>query len=142
MRVARVMNPRVVCVERDCPVTLACRLFSRHNVGALPVCAQDGRLVGIVTDRDVALRCVAPEEDPALATVGDIMTRQPVSVSPTEECTAVLELMGKKQVRRMPVVENGRVVGMVSLGDLVKSRVHDMETARALCEISANIIRG
>ena len=142
MTVKDCMNRHVISVAPEESVAVAARIMARHNVGALSVCAQDGRLEGIVTDRDVALRCVAPEEDPALATVGDIMTRQPVSVSPTEECTAVLELMGKKQVRRVPVVENGRVVGMISLGDLVKSRAHDMETARALCEISSNIIRG
>jgi len=142
MQVQKVMNPRVVSIEEDCPVTLACRLLSRHNVGALPVCGEEGDLRGIVTDRDIVLRCIAPEEDPSQTTVGDIMTRRPATVAPEEDCAAALRRMARSQVRRLPVVSHGRLVGMVTLGDLVRRQSWEMEAAKALAEISENVIQG
>lgn len=73
MEVKELMNPGVVWVEPTATAALAARLLSRHNLGALPVCAGDGRLRGMVTDRDIVLRCVAAEEDPAQTMVRDIM---------------------------------------------------------------------
>ena len=136
------MNPAVVTVEPSSSAALAARLISRHNVGALPVCGGDGRLRGIVTDRDIVLRCVAAEEDPAQTMVRDIMTRSCTAVSPHADCRQAARLMSKQQVRRLPVVEEGRLVGMLSLADLARSHRYDMEAAQALSEISENILWG
>ena len=141
MEVRQLMTPGAVSVEPDSSAALAARLLSRHNVGALPVCSQDGRLRGMVTDRDIVLRCVAAEEDPAQTPVRDIMTRRPVSVEPGEDCAAAARMMARMQVRRLPVVEKGKLVGMVSLGDLARSGRMEMEAAQALSEISENIIK-
>ena len=81
VQVRELMNPAVVTVEPSSSAALAAWLISRHNVGALPVCGGDGRLRGIVTDRDIVLRCVAAEEDPAQVPVRDIMTRNCATVS-------------------------------------------------------------
>ena len=121
---------------------LAARLLSRHNLGALPVCAGDGRLRGMVTDRDIVLRCVAAEDDPAQTMVRDIMTRSCAAVSPHADCRQAAQLMSRQQVRRLPVVEEGRLVGMLSLADLARSHRYDMEAAQALSEISENIVWG
>ena len=142
MEVKDLMNPSVVTIEPTSSAALAARLISRHNVGALPVCAGDGRLRGVVTDRDIVLRCVAAEEDPAQTPVRDIMTRCCATVSPEDDCREATRLMAAQQVRRLPVVEDGKVVGMISLSDLARSRRFDMEAAQALCEISENIITG
>ena len=75
MQVKDLMNPSAVTVEPASSAALAARLLSRHNVGALPVCGGDRRLRGVVTDRDIVLRCVAAEEDPSQTPVRDIMTR-------------------------------------------------------------------
>ena len=140
MEVRDLMNASVVSVEPTSSAALAARLISRHNVGALPVCSQDRRLRGVVTDRDIVLRCVAAEEDPAQTMVRDIMTRNCATVSPGDDCREATRLMAAQQVRRLPVVEGGKVVGMISLGDLAKSRRFDMEAAQALSEISENIV--
>ena len=124
MQVKDLMNPSAVTVEPVASAALAARLISRHNVGALPVCGSDRRLRGMVTDRDIVLRCVAAEEDPAQTPVRDIMTRS---------CAL-------HQVRRLPVVDNGKLVGMISLSDLARSGRFDMEAAQALSEISENIV--
>ena len=140
MEVKDLMNPSVVTIEPTSSAALAARLISRHNVGALPVCGGDGRLRGMVTDRDIVLRCVAAEEDPAQTLVRDIMTRGCATVSPRDDCRAATRLMAQQQVRRLPVVEEGRLVGMISLADLARCGRFDMEAAQALCEISENIV--
>lgn len=141
MQIRQLMNPNVVTIEPGSSAALAARLLSRHNVGALPVCGDDRRIKGMVTDRDIVLRCVAAEEDPAQIPVRDIMTRHPATVGPGTICQAAAQLMARHQVRRLPVVEDGKLVGIVSLGDLAKCKNFDMEAAEALSEISENIIR-
>ena len=140
MEVKELMNPGVVWVEPTATAALAARLLSRHNLGALPVCAGDGRLRGMVTDRDIVLRCVAAEEDPAQTPVRDIMTRGCATVTPQDDCREATRLMAQQQVRRLPVVDRGKLVGMISLSDLARSHRFDMEAAQALCEISENIV--
>ena len=141
MQVRELMNPNVVTVDPTSSAALASRLLSRNNIGALPVCTAQGALRGVVTDRDIVLRCVAAEEDPAQTQVKDIMSRRPVVAEPDMDGLTASQLMAHHQVRRLPVVEKGKVVGMVSLGDLAKCPSFDMEAAQALSEISENIIR-
>ena len=141
MEVRELMNPSVVTIEPGASAALAARLLSRHNVGALPVCGADGRLRGMVADRDIILRCIAAEEDPAQTPVRDIMTRGCAWVEPRSDCRQATQLMAQRQVRRLPVVEGGKVVGIVSLADLARSQRFDMEAAQALGEISENIVR-
>ena len=74
MQIKELMNPNVVTVEPGSTAALASRLLSRHNVGAIPVCSGDKQLRGIVTDRDIVLRCVAAEEDPAQTQVKVTLT--------------------------------------------------------------------
>ena len=141
MQVRDLMRPSVVSVTVTDSTALAARLLSRHNVGSLPVCSADGRLRGIVTDRDIVLRCIAVEDDPAQTPVRDVMTRGCFTVSPDDSCQEAARLMAARQVRRLPVVEKGRLVGMLSLGDLARSHRYDTETSQALSEISDNILR-
>ena len=124
MQVRDLMNPSVVSITPSESASLAARLLSRHNVGSLPVCGEDGGLRGIVTDRDIILRCVAAEEDP------------------DDDAREATRIMAAKQVRRLPVLEGGKVVGMVSLGDLAQCRQFDMEASKALCEISDQVKHG
>ena len=126
MQVRDLMNPSVVSITPGESASLAARLLSRHNLGSLPVCGEDGGLRGIVTDRDIVLRCVAAEEDPAQTPVKDIMSRNCAVVSPDDDAREATRLMAARQVRRLPVLEDGRVVGMVSLGDLARSHRCDM----------------
>ena len=141
MEVRDLMNPSVVSIAPTASAARAARLISRHNVGALPVCSGDRRLRGVVTDRDIVLRCVAAEEDPAQTMVRDIMTRNCATVAPGDDCREASRVMSVQQVRRLPVVEDGKVVGMISLGDLARSHRYDMEAAQALSEISENVIQ-
>ncbi len=139
MQVRDLMNPSVVSITTGESAALAARLMSRHNVGALPVCSPDGHLRGIVTDRDVITRCIAAEEDPAQTPVRDIMTRNCTVVAPEDDPREATRLMAARQVRRLPVLDHGKLVGMVSLGDLATSHSFDMETSKALSDISESV---
>jgi CBS domain-containing protein len=141
MKINEIMKQSVISVTPEDTALTASRLLSRHNIGSLPVCAGDGKLQGIVTDRDIVLRCVASGKNPEVTPVGDIMTKNVVSVSPNDEVSAAASLMSAEKVRRLPVVEKGRVTGMLSLGDIAKSRGFNMEAAKALSDISSNVTR-
>ena len=141
MQVRELMNQSVVSITPGESASLAARLLARHQLGALPVCGEDGGLRGIVTDRDIVTRCVAAETAPHKVPVREIMSRNCAVISPEEDAAEAARLMGAGQVRRLPVLEDGKVVGMVSLGDLAKCRACDMEAAEALSEISENIHR-
>jgi CBS domain-containing protein len=135
------MNRSAIAAAPDDSAALAARLLYRYNVGALPVCLDDGRLQGIITDRDIVLRCVAAEIDPEKTPVRDIMTRSLVTASPHDDVRRAAQLMASAQVRRLPVAEGGRLVGMLSLGDLALARSCDAVAAHALTDISANLRR-
>ena len=139
MQVSEVMNRNVVSIDPGESVALAARLLSRHNVGSLPVCSPGGRLLGIVTDRDIVLRCVAPEEDPKDVPVRSVMTRNPSSLFPEDDIRQAAQLMSLHQVRRLPVTDQGKLVGMLSLGDLARCGKAEMEVSRALTDISENV---
>ena len=139
MIVSDIMNKDVVSISPEESVALASRLLSRHNVGSLPVCSSDGKLRGIVTDRDIVLRCVAVDEDPEIMPVSEIMSRSLVTCAPSDEIARASQLMSSAQVRRLPVTDKGKLVGMLSLGDMARSRACDMEASRALGEISSNL---
>ena len=141
MNVQDCMNPTVISVEPEESVAVAARLMARHNVGALPVRARDGSLCGIVTDRDVVLRCVALERRPEETSVARVMTGRVASVPPTASLSQAAALLSREQVRRLPVVEGRRIVGMVSLGDLSQRAATAQEAAEALSAITANVKR-
>lgn len=141
MQVKDVMSTNVATVTTEDTVDVAARLLSRRNVGALPVTGADGRLRGILTDRDIVLRCVAASFDPALTRVRQIMTAHPVSLLPEDDAESAYAMMARRQIRRLPVTENGRPVGMLSLGDLAVQRDYSTEAAEALSDICSNLRR-
>ena len=103
MKVKDVMSTNVVCVEPNESAAVAARLLSRFNVGALPVCTKDGRLRGMVTDRDIVLRCVAADDDAQSVKVSEIMTRRIYSVDAQDSVQNASALMARQQIRRLPV---------------------------------------
>jgi CBS domain-containing protein len=138
MQVMRLMSENVISSSPDDTVSFAARQLKKYNLGSLPV-VKDGRLEGIVTDRDITLRCVAADADPQLVMVRDIMSTNVVSISPDADIKEAARLMADRQIRRLPVVKDGSLVGMFSLGDMATSSACDLEAADALTEISAPV---
>lgn len=99
----------------------AAQLMREHNVGALPVCDTDGNLAGIITDRDIVIKCVSHGHDPSKVTAGAIMVDEPNAVGTDAEADEVLAQMTSVQVRRLPVLADGQLVGMISEADIVRA---------------------
>ena len=137
MNVSEIMTGKVITVGQDEPVMAAVRLLKRHNVGALPVTDQAGRLRGLVTDRDIVLRCVAAGDDARTLPVREIMSRGILTAQPGDTVEQAAESMAREQIRRLPVTENDRVVGMVSLCDLARQVACRDEYNKAAESISA-----
>jgi len=133
------MSNPVIRIHPDETVAVAARTLARYNIGALPVCGSDGRICGLITDRDIVTRCLASGRPASTTAVRDVMTTGVVSARPDMDTAAVAGLMGREQVRRLPVVENGKLCGMVSLGDLALKEESSFEAGDALSEISSNL---
>ena len=139
MKLREMMTAPVIRIHPDETVAVAARTLERYNIGILPVCGGDGRLCGLVTDRDLVTRCLAAGRSPANTTVRDVMTAKVISARPDLDGAAAASLMGKEQIRRLPVVENGRLCGMVSLGDLATQQETSLDAAGALSDISSSL---
>lgn len=139
MKLRDVMSNPVIRIQPDESVAVAARTLARYNIGALPVCGNDGRVCGLVTDRDIVTRCLAANRSPSTTTVRDVMTSQVVSARPDMDASLAAGLMGREQIRRLPVIENGKLCGMVSLGDLALKEESSIEAGDALTEISGHL---
>ena len=139
MKIREIMTNPAIRINQEEPVSVAARLLARYNVGSLPVCTGEGKLCGVVTDRDLVTRCMASGILPEKTTVGEIMTRGVVTVRPDADTVTAARLMAERQIRRMPVVENGRLCGMVSLGDLAEQDASVVDATDALTRISSNV---
>ena len=138
MNVKDLMSDQVISVSPEETVAVAARLMTRHNVGALPVRDRDVSLCGILTDRDVVTRCVALERPMQQTSVARVMTSRVATVPPTASVDQAAAMLAREQVRRLPVVEGRRLVGMVTLSDLSRQAPAE-ETADVLREVTANI---
>lgn len=139
MKLREMMTAPVIRIHPDETVAVAARTLTHYNIGILPVCGGDGRICGLVTDRDLVTRCLASGRSPANTPVRDIMTVQVTSARPDMEASAAAALMGREQIRRLPVVENGKLCGMVSLGDLALREESSVDAVDALTEISSGL---
>ena len=139
MKLRDIMTNPVIRIHPDESVAVAARTLAHYNIGILPVCGGDGRLCGLVTDRDLVTRCIASGRSPASTPVREVMTANIVSARPDMDSSAAAGLMGREQIRRLPVLENGRLCGMVSLGDLAVKEETVFDATDALADISSGL---
>ncbi|WP_069997653.1 CBS domain-containing protein [Cellulosilyticum sp. I15G10I2] len=117
MKVKDIMSKEIASLCTDDSIEKAAQLMKQHDVGSIPVCSQE-KVVGIVTDRDIALRSVAEGQNSQQQKVKEIMTSNPVVGSPEMNVNEAAKIMSQEQIRRLPIVENNNLVGMVALGDI------------------------
>jgi CBS domain-containing protein len=129
---AMTSNPCSIDAEK--PVSYAAKMMRDENVGLAPIVEGD-RLVGTLTDRDIATRVVAEGRDPESTKAGEVASRDVVTISPEQNLDEALRLMAEHQVRRLPVVENDRLVGVVAQAD-VAEHANASQTGRMVEEIS------
>ena len=139
MKIRDVMTDSVIPIAPEENVAVAARTLTHYNIGALPVCTANGHLCGLVTDRDIVTRCLASGKSPRLTTVRDVMSGNLAWATPEMDVAEAARLMGTRQIRRLPVLENGKLCGMVSLGDLAQDVETAENAANALKRISSNV---
>jgi CBS domain-containing protein len=132
--VREAMTSSPTTISANAPVVEAARLMASENVGSLPV-VDDESLVGMVTDRDLVLNVLAKDVDPHQTTVATVCTQDPVVVAPEDSLDEALQRMAREQVRRLPVVEKERLVGILAQAD-VSRNAQPAETGRMVEEIS------
>ncbi len=136
MKVKDIMTKDVAYINSGSKVIEAAKMMQQHNVGSIPVCDQNNSLVGIITDRDIVLRNIAMGKNPANTSVNDVMSPKVTWARPDMDMKEISHLMEQQQVRRIPVVENNKLVGIVALGDMATNNMTDSEASQALTEIS------
>lgn len=138
MKAREIMTPDVECVTRQDSLSRAAQIMRDSDVGSVPVVEDRNsmRLVGVITDRDIAVRHVAGDNSPDCS-VGDHMTSGRVhTVRPDDDVNDVMRTMKSEQVRRVPVVENDRIVGIIAQADIATSHADDEETGETVEKIS------
>ena len=137
MKVKDCMCNHVNFVKPDTTVKDCAKMMCECHVGCTPVCNDENKLVGIITDRDILLRAVACDKDTCKTPVSEIMTTKPYSCDCNADMTEAEKIMSEKQVRRIPVMENNKVIGMLTLGDLAANEAVDedqlCDTIECIC---------
>ncbi|MCX4784961.1 MULTISPECIES: CBS domain-containing protein [unclassified Streptomyces] len=113
-----IMHAGATCIQENETLEDAARRMSELDIGALPVCGPDDRLHGIITDRDIVVKCLAKGKDPKRMTAGMLEQGKPISIDAGADTDDVLRTMEEHKIRRLPVIENHRLVGMISEADL------------------------
>lgn len=117
MKVKDIMSKEVTSLNSEDSIEKAAQLMKQQNIGSIPVCSQQ-KVVGMVTDRDIALRSAAEGQNSSRQKIGDIMSSDPVVGTPEMDVHDAARIMSEKQIRRLPIVDNNSLVGIVALGDL------------------------
>jgi len=115
-----IMHAGAECVGESHTLQHAAKQMRDLDVGALPICGDDDRLHGIITDRDIVTKCIANGVDPGTATAGQLAQGKPVTIDSTADVSEVLHLMEQHQIRRLPVIASHRLVGIISEADLAR----------------------
>lgn len=130
-----IMTPAPRCVGENETLVDAARLMASLDVGALPICGEDKKLKGMLTDRDIVVRCLAQDGDAATTTAGSLAQGMPVTIGADDDIAETLETMKRHQVRRLPVIDGHDLVGIISQADVALA-LSPIETGETVAEIS------
>ena len=131
-----IMTPNAQCIGENDALSIAAERMRELDVGALPICGEDGRLKGMLTDRDIVVKAIASGLDPETTNAGRLANGVPVMAAPDDDIERVLALMREHRIRRVPVLDEHRLVGMISQADIAKSLPED-KAGRLVEAISA-----
>lgn len=134
--VRHIMTAAPKTLSPDRTVADAAGLMAQYDVGVIPLADDDGALVGVVTDRDLVLRIIAKHQDPREVKLGDIATRNVVTTTPDTNVRDARDLMAEHKVRRLPVVKDGKLVGIVALGDIAVGDASKRAVGEVLQDVS------
>jgi CBS domain-containing protein len=120
-----IMHAGAQCIGQRQTLVEAARMMRDLEVGALPICGEDDRLHGIITDRDIVIKCLAEGRDPNTMTAEEMAQGAPACVDAMADSSEVMQLMKRRQIKRVPVIEDHRLVGMITEADLARSLPED-----------------
>jgi CBS domain-containing protein len=130
VKIREIMSTDLACAKPETTVREVADMMRREDCGSIPI-TRDGNLMGIITDRDITVRVVAKGRDPRAVHVEDVMTPDVATVSPDQDTDDALRRMSSAQVRRLPVVEGHRLVGLVAMGKLAQKHGPKQEVGTA-----------
>ncbi len=140
MKIREIMTTDVTSAELNTTLEEIATIMKHEDVGSVPI-MDDGELVGLVTDRDIVIRCVAEGCDPGESTAESLVTDRLITVTPDDSVENAAAMMSRHQIRRLPVVDGEKLVGMLSLGDIAVKRNDDRVSGEALENISEGVKR-
>lgn len=117
LKVSQIMSKDISIVDVSTSVADVAKIMKEQNIGSVPVC-KNGKIVGIITDRDIVLREISVGKNTNVSKAQEVMTTEVSTVSPETDIHEAAKIMAVKQIRRLPVIENGNLVGMLALGDI------------------------
>jgi CBS domain-containing protein len=120
-----IMSPDCQCIGENDTAADAAKKLSELGVGAMPICGEDDRLKGVVTDRDIVVNVIAQGKDPSDVKVGELGDGKPVTIGADDSISEAIRTMADKQVRRLPVIDGHELVGIVSQADIAKNAEED-----------------
>lgn len=135
MRAQDAMTKEPATLAPDATLGEAATLMKQEDCGSIPI-VDGGRLVGIVTDRDIVVRAIAGGKDPRSAAVSEVMSADPVCITPDTDVEEASRIMADRQIRRLPVVEDGKLVGILVIGQVARREPDEERTGETLKEIS------
>lgn len=135
MKAQDLMTREPATLAPDASCAEAATLMRQEDCGSIPI-VDGSRLVGIVTDRDIVIRCVAAGKDPKTMPVSAVMSADPITISPDTDIDDASDLMADRQVRRLPVVDGGKLVGILVIGQIARREPDEEQTGETLKEIS------
>ena len=143
MRVKDCMTHNVVQASPDSTLSEVAKLMSSNKVGSIPICNNHNHVVGLITDRDIITRCIANNLNCANTKASDIMNTEVIKTTPDTELDEACKYMAENQIRRLPVIQDGEIVGMLSVGDLAQnnnvSTKQVGETFECICDTNCNV---
>ena len=135
MKIKDIMNTDLKWVTPETDLVKTAEIMQKYDVGVVPVCNNEKHLLGMVTDRDIVIRNVATGKIPESCYVKDIMSSTIRTGTPNMTIDEACDIMSECQVRRLPIVENDKLVGIVSIGDIALDYDFDVEVSNCLCDI-------
>lgn len=138
MKVRDLMTTNVKWANQDQSIEEVARILATSDIGSVPVC-QGEQVLGIITDRDIIVRAIAQGKDPKTTKCSEIMSKNVKTVTSDTDVHQASDLMAENQIRRLPVVENNRLIGFLAIGDIAVESIHMNEAGEALSDISEGV---
>ena len=120
-----IMTQSAECIGENDSILDAAKMMAKSDIGAMPICGEDNRLKGVITDRDIVVKVIAEGRDPSQVRAGELGEGKPVTIGADDSISLAIQTMADKQVRRLPVIDGHDLIGIVSIGDIAQNAEED-----------------